>query len=56
MEMMEDGKGPKSPKVKGSEGPRYLKVTFKYKLDSKDGPSCNPYSLFAQDSDNIVIN
>ena len=30
----------KSPRVKGSEGPRYLKVTFKYKLDSKEGPSC----------------
>ena len=23
-----------------SQGLRYLKVTFKHKLDSKDGPSC----------------
>ena len=30
----------KSPKVQGSQGPRYLKVTFKYELDSKEGPSC----------------
>ena len=28
------------PKVPGSQGPRYLKVTFKYELDSKEGPSC----------------
>ena len=35
----------KGPKVKGSEGPRYLKVTFKYKLDSKEGPSCYLYNL-----------
>ena len=26
--------------VPGSQGPRYLKVTFKYELDSKEGPSC----------------
>ena len=25
---------------RGSQGPRYLKVTFKYELDSKEGPSC----------------
>ena len=30
----------KSPKVQGSQGLRYLKVTFKYELDSKEGPSC----------------
>ena len=29
----------KSPKVTGSQGPRYLKVKFKYKIDSKEGPS-----------------
>ena len=34
----------KSPKVKGSEGPSYLKVTFKYELDSKEGPSCYQYN------------
>ena len=26
--------------VPRSQGPRYLKVTFKYELDSKEGPSC----------------
>ena len=26
--------------VPWSLGPRYLKVTFKYELDSKEGPSC----------------
>ena len=25
--------------VPGSQGPRYLKLTFKYELDSKEGPS-----------------
>ena len=30
----------KRPKDPWSKGPRYLKVTFKYKLDSKEGPSC----------------
>ena len=30
----------KGSKVQGSQGPRYLKVTFKYELDSKEGPSC----------------
>ena len=42
------GKRSKSPKVQGfqgpgvprSQGPRYLKLTFKYELDSKEGPSC----------------
>ena len=34
------GKRSKSPKVQWSQGPRYLKVTFKYELDSKEGPSC----------------
>ena len=27
------------PKVPGSQGPRYLKLRFKYELDSKEGPS-----------------
>ena len=33
------------PGVQGSQGPRYLKLTFKYELDSKEGPSCctNPH-------------
>ena len=26
--------------VPGSQGLRYLKLTFKYELDSKEGPSC----------------
>ena len=42
------GKRSKSPKIQGfqgpwvsgSQGPRYLKLTFKYELDSKEGPSC----------------
>ena len=29
------------PEVLGSQGPRYLKVTLKYELDSKEGPSCS---------------
>ena len=32
--------------VPGSKGPRYLKVTFKYKLDSKEGPSCFIFKVF----------
>ena len=31
----------KGPRVPGSKGPRYLKVIFKYELDSKEGPSCS---------------
>ena len=27
----------KGSKVQGSQGPRYLKLTFKYELDSKEG-------------------
>ena len=27
------------------QGPRYLKVTFKYELDSKEGPSCSSCRL-----------
>ena len=32
---------PQGPKVQWSHGPSYLKVTFKYELDSKEGPSCS---------------
>ena len=32
--------GPGGPKVPKTQGPRYLKLTFKYELDSKEGPSC----------------
>ena len=44
-EVLEKGKGPRVPRSKGSKvpwskGPRYLKLTFKYELDSKEGPSC----------------
>ena len=43
--VLEEGRGPRVPrsmgsKVQWSQGPRYLKLTFKYKLDSKEGPSC----------------
>ena len=34
--------GPRDPVF---QGPRNLKVTFKYELDSKEGPSCLPYQL-----------
>ena len=45
---MEEGRGPRVPrskgsKVHGSQGPRYLKLKFKYELDSKVGPSCFHY-------------
>ena len=49
-EVLEEARGPRvrvprvpwsrGPKVQGSKGPRYLKLTFKYELDSKEGPSC----------------
>ena len=44
-EVLEEGRGPrvarsKGSKVKGSQELRYLKLTFKYELDSKEGPSC----------------
>ena len=35
----------RGPKVPGAQGPRYLKLTFKYKLDSKEGPSCYLYLI-----------
>ena len=48
--MVEEERGPRVPrsrglKVPGSKGPRYLKVTFKYELDSKEGPSCSTFYL-----------
>ena len=44
-EVLEEGRGPRVPrskgsKVQGSQGRRYLKLTFKYELSSKEGPSC----------------
>ena len=44
-EVLAEGRGSgvprsKGPKVQGSQGPLYLKLTFKYELDSKEGPSC----------------
>ena len=41
----QESQGPRVPRfrgpmVPGSQGPRYLKLTFKYELDSKEGPSC----------------
>ena len=44
-EEVQESQGPRvprsrGPKVPGSKGPRYLKLTFKYELDSKEGPSC----------------
>ena len=57
-EVLEEGRGPRvarskgrkvqgsqGPRVPGSKGPRYLKFTFKYELDSKEGPSCFVWSL-----------
>ena len=42
---VQESKGPrvqrsKGSKVPGSQGPTYLKLKFKYELDSKEGPSC----------------
>ena len=31
----------RGPRVPRSKGPRYLKLIFKYNLDSKEGPSCS---------------
>ena len=50
---MEEGIGPRVPrskgsKVPGSKGPRYLKLKFRYELDSKEGPSCS--NLFLLES------
>ena len=44
-EVLEEGRSPrvlrsKGSKVQGSQVPRYLKLKFKYELDSKEGPSC----------------
>ena len=35
-----------SPRVQGSQGLGYLKVTFKYELDSKECPSCSMYVYY----------
>ena len=48
--MSKSPKGPrvnrsKRPKDLWSKGPRYLKVTFKYELDSKEGPMCFNFHL-----------
>ena len=45
-DVLEEGRGPRVPrskgsKVQGSQEQRYLKLTFKYELDSKEGPSCS---------------
>ena len=40
LEESKGSKGSKGSKVQGSQGPRYLKLTVKYELDSKEGPSC----------------
>ena len=52
--MLEEGKGPsvqrsRGPNVPGSKGPRYLKLTFKYEVDSKEGPSCSRLWLHERD-------
>ena len=43
-EKFQKSKGPKvkGSKVSGSQGPSYLKLTFKYELHSKEGPSGLP--------------
>ena len=50
LEEVQESKGSKvprsrGPKVPGSKGPRYLKLTFKYELDSKEGRSCLAFIL-----------
>ena len=55
-----EGRGPRVPrsrglKVPGSQGPGYLKLTFKYELDSKEGPSCYRWLLVVQYNFFIVI-
>ena len=43
---IQESQGPSVPRSnQGSNGPIYLKVTFKYELDSKEGPSCFRYLL-----------
>ena len=49
-EEVQESQGPRvprsrGPKVPGSKGPRYLKFTFKYELDSKEGPSCLSFKI-----------
>ena len=38
-EVLEEGIGPRVPRSWVPKGPRYLKLTLNYKLDSKEGPS-----------------
>ena len=41
-EVVEEGRDPRVPRSKGPlDQVSYLKVTFKYELDSKEGPSCD---------------
>ena len=44
------------PKVQGSWGPRYLKLKFKYELDSKEGPSCFYDNWFVRDENDRNLN
>ena len=41
----------KSPKVQRSQGLRYFKVTFKYELDSKEGPFCLLWNITGTGND-----
>ena len=58
---MEEGRGKKltfpgseGPRVPESKGPRYLKVIFKYELDSKEGPSCSIMYVFYNNENCLV--
>ena len=49
-EVLKEERGPrvlrsKGSKVQGSQEPRFLKLRFKYELDSEEGPSCSNYHL-----------
>ena len=55
-EEVQEFKGPMvkrsmGPKVPGSQGPRFLKLIFKYELDSKEGPSCLHLKMLILDVD-----
>ena len=45
----------RGPKVLGSLGPRYLKLTFKYELDSKEGPSCLKIQIIHKKDDYNIL-
>ena len=56
--VLEEGRGPRvqrsnGSKYQGSQGPRYLKLTFKYELSSKEGPSCHR-NLFHSDFKSVI--